>query len=633
MAEYHLHTKTHSRGVGKGAGGHVRYILREGSYAEKKVEQADGSAIAKTRVSRADEVLHAESGNMPAWAHDPADYWDAADQYERANGTVYREIEFSLPMELPDVANILLAQDFAKRLATVPDGVTPYTLAIHRSEKDPSLLHCHLMLSDKINDGITRDPGLWFKRAAAARTPKQKGKDKKDVDPANGGAKKTQARISHEWIGEVVRPLWAELANKELERAGYESVRIDHRTLDAQREEAEQQAEQARALGDLAGYKKALERAASLDHPPQPKRGRVLEHAPEKAPRQAAKVIEYELEKAARQAAAQAVKMAQVEAITVKEALEQAEQILERAQLRHGYRRDAWEIRERWSFRQQQRERDREAERLLEEHERQEQEELALDELVAEETASGVRHLQRSTWREWRAQTLSRKYDPAYSAEMAERDVYCRWMPEHGGGLYLRLGKQEVIDRGPLLLAKNGALDIPLLIATAQGKGWDTLAFTGSPEFQEKAAVAALQAGLAVADADLSQRAQAVIHAQREQERIDAAKRAGIPDVVGLARNVSPEVGRGLCALIETHGTLEATADALAARGMSSNAIAVGITYLVNERYRGHTKDRQQLTNEAAAQIGREAILHHQQKQPVKGKDRPGRNKGHGLGD
>jgi hypothetical protein len=44
------------------------------------------------------------------------------------------------------------------------------------------------------------------------------------------------------------------------------------------------------------------------------------------------------------------------------------------------------------------------------------------------------------------------------------------------------------------------------LIATAQGKGWDTLEFTGSPDFQEKAAIAALQAGLYLADKDLEDR-------------------------------------------------------------------------------------------------------------------------------
>ncbi|MHB8266707.1 MAG: MobA/MobL family protein, partial [Acidithiobacillus ferrivorans] len=109
MAEYHLHAKTHSRGAGKGAGGHVRYILREGTYAQKTVEQVNGAVIERVRINRSSEVLYAESGHLPAWAQTPAGYWDAADQYERANGTVYREIEFALPKELSDNENIELA--------------------------------------------------------------------------------------------------------------------------------------------------------------------------------------------------------------------------------------------------------------------------------------------------------------------------------------------------------------------------------------------------------------------------------------------------------------------------------------------------------------------------------------------
>ncbi|MBU2732185.1 hypothetical protein, partial [Acidithiobacillus ferridurans] len=68
MAEYHLHAKTHSRGAGTGAGGHVRYILREGTYAQKTVEQVDGSTVARVRIDRSSEVLYAESGHLPAWA-------------------------------------------------------------------------------------------------------------------------------------------------------------------------------------------------------------------------------------------------------------------------------------------------------------------------------------------------------------------------------------------------------------------------------------------------------------------------------------------------------------------------------------------------------------------------------------
>lgn len=521
MSEYHLHAKTHSRGTGKGAGGHARYVLREGAYAQKLVEQVNGSVVEQVRVSRESEVAYAESGHMPAWAQDaPLAYWDAADQYERANGTVYREIEFALPAELSEPENVRLAQEFAECLVDVPGGHTPYTLAIHKSEQDPSLLHCHLMLSDKVNDGMDRDPALWFRRAA------NPGKD-----PAKGGAPKTQARIGQDWLGEVVRSLWSDLANAALEQAGH-GVRIDHRSLEARRIEQEVLAAQALERGEEVLAANHQQQADALDRPPQPKKGRVLAHGgAEKAPDRAARVVDFEAAKAARAQAVAARREAEAQAARDRQALERREALLERAQLRHGYRMDPWEIRERWAFRRQKREMEREAERLLAEQERQEQEERALDDRVAEETAPGVRQPQRTTWRAWRAQTLSRRYDPAYSAEMAERDIYCRWMPEHQG-LYLRLGRMEsermeVIDRGPLLLAKNGVQDIPLLIETAKGKGWDTLEFTGNAEFQEKAAMAALEAGLSVADVELAQRARAAIEAaEREAIEQDIKERA-----------------------------------------------------------------------------------------------------------
>nr|WP_256441973.1 LPD7 domain-containing protein [Acidithiobacillus ferriphilus] len=86
-------------------------------------------------------------------------------------------------------------------------------------------------------------------------------------------------------------------------------------------------------------------------------------------------------------------------------------------------------------------------------------------------------------------------------------------MPEDGG-LYLRLGKAEVIDQGPLILAKNGTGDIPLMIDTAQAKGWESLEFTGDVRFQEQAAMAALRAGLKVADMNLARRAREAIAEQ-----------------------------------------------------------------------------------------------------------------------
>lgn len=69
-----------------------------------------------------------------------------------------------------------------------------------------------------MNDGISRAPERWFKRAAK--------------DSAKGGAKKTNELRPREWLLQC-RELWAEWANHALRLAGHEA-RIDHRTLEAQ---------------------------------------------------------------------------------------------------------------------------------------------------------------------------------------------------------------------------------------------------------------------------------------------------------------------------------------------------------------------------------------------------------------
>ena len=320
MAIYHLHAKTWSKGAGQGAGGHARYVLRQGPYAKRMVERVEGSAVRRVEEDRAVEVVAYYSGHLPAWAEgNPLAYWDAADAYERANGTVYREIEFALPMELSEERNLRLAQAFAEALARVDRGATPYTLVLHRSTRDPELLHCHLMLSDRVNDGYERSPELWFRRAA------NRGKD-----PARGGAPKTQSRIAQDWLGTVVRPLWAELANAALEQARC-AARIDHRSLEAQRRERELLAEQAQGRGDeraAARYRKA---AAILDRPAQPKRGRVLEHGgPECAPGQARVWERYEKALVERQAAIDAVLSAEREAERLRAEIAQERQREER---------------------------------------------------------------------------------------------------------------------------------------------------------------------------------------------------------------------------------------------------------------------------------------------------------------
>ena len=494
MAEYHLHAKTHSRGAGKGAGGHARYVLREGAYAQKLVEQVNGSVVEKVRVSRAEEVAYSESGNLPAWAHSPLDYWDAADQYERSNGTVYREIEFALPKELSDGENSALAHEFAERLSRVSGGHTPYTLAMHRSEQQPMLLHCHLMLSDKVNDGLARDPALWFRRAS------NPGKD-----PAKGGAPKTQARIGKDWLGEVVRPLWSDLANDALARAEVDA-RIDHRSLEARRIEQEELAAQASQRGDLARATAHQRAADVLDRPSEPKKGRVLTHAgAEKAPDRAALVVDFERAKAARAQAVAERRVVERAAAQVNAELAAARRILDRAQVRHAARQpmDGFATRSRWRARGVTR-RNR-----------------VFDAETQAETRNGFRapemeagHPARPAWAVYRERVLTE----AYGAEVGR--ALGRWVKvevDRGNrSLHIHNKGMDLTDYGDRVVAGMGGNDkeIAAMLKIAQAKGWKALTLTGSADFQLRAGAAALDAGFTLTDADLATR----ITAQRAAE-------------------------------------------------------------------------------------------------------------------
>ena len=208
MAIYHLSTSVGSRAGGQSAGAKDDYIEREGRYGRDR-----------------SEVEHTESGHMPEWAEEaPHAYWEAADAYERANGRLFREVEFALPTELDEGERRELALEFAQSLTGAER--LPYTLAIHRGGGENP--HCHLVISERSNDGLERTAETWFKR--------YNGKD-----PERGGARKVSTS-SKEWL-QSTREAWAEHANRALARAG--SVeRIDHRSLS-------DRAEEAREAGDL----------------------------------------------------------------------------------------------------------------------------------------------------------------------------------------------------------------------------------------------------------------------------------------------------------------------------------------------------------------------------------------------
>lgn len=201
MAIFHLTAKTVSRGSASAKARHD-YIEREGRYQSDR-----------------DEVSYSQSGNMPEWAVDDSKkYWDASDRHERGNGRLFKQLEFALPRELTADQQRKLVQAFVTKITATKGGPLPYSFAIHKGH-DKENPHCHLMISERANDGHTRSPETWFKRANSK-------------NPAQGGAKKTLELRPKEWLQET-RWEWSLQANRALARAGHET-RIDHRSLEAQ---------------------------------------------------------------------------------------------------------------------------------------------------------------------------------------------------------------------------------------------------------------------------------------------------------------------------------------------------------------------------------------------------------------
>ena len=193
MATYHCSVKV--GGKGRGAA-HAAYISREPPYA------------------RREGLEYGEHSNLSAWAQaDPLEFWRAADAHERANGAVYREIEVALPRELTPVQRRELMHEF---IQTYLGPRHAYTLAIH----NPSAAldggeqpHAHLMFSERIEDGIRRDPAQYFRRYNAKA-------------PERGGCRKDSMGTLERL--QTFRGSWADLTNQALERYGH-SARIDPR--------------------------------------------------------------------------------------------------------------------------------------------------------------------------------------------------------------------------------------------------------------------------------------------------------------------------------------------------------------------------------------------------------------------
>ena len=148
---------------------------------------------------------------------------------------------------------------------------------------------------------------------------------------------------------------------------------------------------------------------------------------------------------------------------------------------------------------------------------------------TAQDTHPGVRHPKRSTWREWRAKVLEERYGETIADSLVRLDASVKWDRLERGLRIKTKDGQEVLDKGDRVQAPHGIQDIPLMIATARGKGWLELEFTGPAEFQLAAAQAALQAGLQINDPALALQARAAL-----QTSLATQKEALIDDVESL---------------------------------------------------------------------------------------------------
>ena len=134
--------------------------------------------------SAAEQIEFVKSGNMPSFAEGkPAEFWQAADVYERSNGRTCSSLVVAFPKELNQVQRIELAEQF---IAEFADRYRyPFTCAIHNHAGSIGGIeqpHLHFMYSERHVDDIERTPEQFFKRY----NPKQ---------PEKGGAQKLTADV------------------------------------------------------------------------------------------------------------------------------------------------------------------------------------------------------------------------------------------------------------------------------------------------------------------------------------------------------------------------------------------------------------------------------------------------------
>lgn len=195
------------------ASSHVQYINRESAFKQR------GGCLYKGH-------------HLPKWAQEnPKVFFDAADRFERRNGERYKEIEFALPSELNLEEQKKIVEQFLEHHLKN----FYYAFAIHDKigamsdgEHHP---HVHIMFSTREMDDVERKherpPELFFKRYNKHH-------------PERGGCGKALKWFDRKFQSAnlmQMREDYAAITNAVLKKNGI-SLRVDHRSLKARREEA-----------------------------------------------------------------------------------------------------------------------------------------------------------------------------------------------------------------------------------------------------------------------------------------------------------------------------------------------------------------------------------------------------------
>ena len=159
--------------------------IKDGATAKNRFHYITRTSHFKSyKESISEQIEFVKSGNLPSFAEGkPAEFWQAAEVYERSNGRTCSSLVVALPKELNQAQRIELAEAFITEFA---DRYRfPFSCAIHNHAgliagiEQP---HLHLMYSERHMDGIDRSAEQFFKRY----NPK---------DPQKGGAQKLTADV------------------------------------------------------------------------------------------------------------------------------------------------------------------------------------------------------------------------------------------------------------------------------------------------------------------------------------------------------------------------------------------------------------------------------------------------------